>query len=213
MKRNSVRLLALALVFGGAMHWQPAYADPVDVSYTVSGSAGAWLLDFSVTNNLGGTNSIYYLNLQLPATSIVGSPTGWSYSSVNNPWSNAPYGGSSIVYNNPWRVSGNSPVMPPELMISSGQTLSGFEVMYTGPVAPASVLWTAFATLGTYNGPGCFNCGINPGFEGVGLDPPWQPITPIATPLPAALPLFAGGLGALGLLGWRRKRKAADIIC
>jgi hypothetical protein len=29
-----------------------------------------------------------------------------------------------------------------------------------------------------------------------------------ATPLPAALPLFATGLGALGLLGWRRKRKA-----
>ena len=30
----------------------------------------------------------------------------------------------------------------------------------------------------------------------------------IVTPLPAALPLFATGLGALGLLGWRRKRKA-----
>jgi hypothetical protein len=29
------------------------------------------------------------------------------------------------------------------------------------------------------------------------------------TPLPAALPLFATGLGALGFLGWRRKRKAA----
>jgi hypothetical protein len=28
-----------------------------------------------------------------------------------------------------------------------------------------------------------------------------------ATPLPAALPLFACGLGALGLLGWRKKRK------
>jgi hypothetical protein len=27
------------------------------------------------------------------------------------------------------------------------------------------------------------------------------------TPLPAALPLFATGLGALALLGWRRKRK------
>ena len=27
------------------------------------------------------------------------------------------------------------------------------------------------------------------------------------TPLPTALPLFASGLGALGLLGWRRKRK------
>jgi len=30
----------------------------------------------------------------------------------------------------------------------------------------------------------------------------------IQTPLPPALPLFATGLGALGLLGWRRKRKA-----
>jgi len=30
-----------------------------------------------------------------------------------------------------------------------------------------------------------------------------------ATPLPAALPLFATGLGALGLHGWRRKRKIA----
>jgi len=31
------------------------------------------------------------------------------------------------------------------------------------------------------------------------------------TPLPAALPLFATGLGGLGLLGWRRKRKTAVV--
>jgi hypothetical protein len=31
---------------------------------------------------------------------------------------------------------------------------------------------------------------------------------PTPTPLPAALPLFASGLGVLGLLGWRRKRSA-----
>ena len=47
----------------------------------------------------------------------------------------------------------------------------------------------------------------------------WQPIAevgainginpPVVTPLPTALPLFATGLGALGLLSWRRKRKAA----
>ena len=29
-----------------------------------------------------------------------------------------------------------------------------------------------------------------------------------ATPLPTTIPLFASGLGALGILGWRRKRKA-----
>jgi hypothetical protein len=33
----------------------------------------------------------------------------------------------------------------------------------------------------------------------------------VVTPLPAALPLFATGLGALGLLGWRRKKKAAAL--
>jgi hypothetical protein len=32
------------------------------------------------------------------------------------------------------------------------------------------------------------------------------------TPLPAALPLFATGLGAMGLLGWRRKRKYTAAI-
>jgi hypothetical protein len=32
------------------------------------------------------------------------------------------------------------------------------------------------------------------------------------TPLPAAMPLFATGLGAMGLLGWRRKRKNAAVI-
>jgi len=30
----------------------------------------------------------------------------------------------------------------------------------------------------------------------------------VPTPLPGTLPLFATGLGALGLLGWRRKKKA-----
>lgn len=32
------------------------------------------------------------------------------------------------------------------------------------------------------------------------------------TPLPAALPLFATGLGGLGLFGWRRKRKAQAVV-
>jgi hypothetical protein len=31
------------------------------------------------------------------------------------------------------------------------------------------------------------------------------------TPIPAALPLFATGIGGLGLLGWRRKRKVQAV--
>jgi hypothetical protein len=32
-----------------------------------------------------------------------------------------------------------------------------------------------------------------------------------ATPLPSTLALFAAGLGGLGLLGWRSKRKAPSV--
>jgi hypothetical protein len=39
----------------------------------------------------------------------------------------------------------------------------------------------------------------------------WE-LDPVATPLPDALPLFATGLGALGLLGWRRKRTARNLV-
>lgn len=41
--------------------------------------------------------------------------------------------------------------------------------------------------------------------SGVGL------ASPSPVPIPAALPLFATGLGVVGFLGWRRKRKAAVI--
>jgi hypothetical protein len=42
-------------------------------------------------------------------------------------------------------------------------------------------------------------------------DAPTTDVIGTATPLPAALPLFATGLGALGLVGWRRKKKAAAL--
>ena len=58
------------------------------------------------------------------------------------------------------------------------------------------------------------NCGGSCGGDGWSgnlkitytYDPP-----PSQVPLPGALPLFATGLGALGLLGWRRKRKNAAV--
>ena len=43
------------------------------------------------------------------------------------------------------------------------------------------------------------------GGDGFSFD--YAAIVPI--PLPGTLPLFATGLGALGLLGWRRKKTAA----
>jgi hypothetical protein len=44
------------------------------------------------------------------------------------------------------------------------------------------------------------------GGDGFAFD--YAAISPIITPLPTTLPLFATGLAGLGLLGWRRKKKA-----
>jgi hypothetical protein len=53
-----------------------------------------------------------------------------------------------------------------------------------------------------------FNAGPVSTFADQNLELP----TPPTTPLPATLPLFATGLGAVGLLGMRRKRKAQAAI-
>ena len=47
---------------------------------------------------------------------------------------------------------------------------------------------------------GIINCCYGPALDNVALN---------AVPLPAALPLFAAGLGAMGYFGSRRRRKAA----
>ena len=57
-----------------------------------------------------------------------------------------------------------------------------------------------FASTVTTGGGGQFDQAFGPALDNVSIT---------ATPLPAALPLFAGGLGALGLLARRKKRKAA----
>jgi hypothetical protein len=68
---------------------------------------------------------------------------------------------------------------------------------------------SALSSSATWDNATFASLGITPGTYvytwGAGAD---QSFTFETTPLPAALPLFAGGLGALGLFGWRRRRKA-----
>ena len=88
--------------------------------------------------------------------------------------------------------------------ISIGQALgsSGF----FGLVGSSS-----FSTMVWRSNDGCLTCVFSG--ENYTLDNFSFHSTP--TPLPAALPLFATGLGALGLMGWRRKRKQSPdkYIC
>ena len=60
-----------------------AQANPVDVSYTVTGSPGSWVYDFSVTNGPGNGTEIYLVGVSLPnaVQSSIVYPTGWIASS------------------------------------------------------------------------------------------------------------------------------------
>jgi hypothetical protein len=68
----------------------------------------------------------------------------------------------------------------------------------SGPVG-ARIATSNLSDFSSIIGPTTLSSAGNSGNPGV-----WSSL---ATPLPAGLPLFATGLGALGLLGWRRKRK------
>ncbi len=210
MKAKLYGLIALLFLFGVV---EKAQSSPIDMSYTVSGSAGNWVYDFSFTNNLPGTSEIYSVGVRLtnPFAASIVYPTGWFAGSPGG-WNWLGYGGSNTNYNALWVTcpSASCPGGWPINDIEPGQTLSGFQVTDTDLNLLTSVSWYA-VTVGYYGPPqsGCsFICQApytNPGFEGLAT------LATSETPLPAALPLFASSLGALGLLGWRRKRKAQAL--
>ena len=65
------------------------------------------------------------------------------------------------------------------------------QTLYSDPESPP---FYVYYTYGYSDGPGTWSCDD------------CAPTPLPATPLPASLPLFATGLGVMGLFGWRRKR-------
>lgn len=127
------------------------FADPVGVTYTVSGSAGDWTLNFSVTNNVVAGQVVFFFGVLLPGQSIAGSPSGWGNSTraTGSTWNPAldPIGeltgGPNINFNDIWTGTGGA--LNPQVFIPFGTTQSGFEVTVTSLTAPTSVQWFAYS--------------------------------------------------------------------
>jgi len=84
-----------------------------------------------------------------------------------------------------------------QLTSPGGLTLANFGELSTG--GDVAAFFALDILSGTNGNTGLVDCCV-------GRSTPFQVST---VPLPAAFPLFAGGLGVMGVLGWRRRRKAA----
>jgi len=161
------------------------------VTYTATGFAGAWDLEFTLTNNLlPGEGDIYFFGVDLETgRNILSSPSGWDCNRWRE-WTNSGFGGSGRVYDNVWvNLYSRPDDVRPKFSLSTWRARS------TETLAPTTVNFFAFAAEGAYFGNDHFSEYWNPGFEGMA--------TLVSVPEPTSAAVF--GFGALILV---RRRKA-----
>lgn len=193
------RILAstvVALIFAGAPTPSAAAFHVIGVTDAVTGTPGAWVHDFTVANNLPGTNAVYFFGVKLPSGSaLVGSPEGFAPASFQT-WTNEGAGASSNEYNNLWIDTVSTSFQP-------GMSISGFRALDTGTVAATEIPYFVYALGDGYEGPDCWRCGENPGFEGIALVSASEGVT--AVPEPASWAMLIGGFGLTGAIARRRR--------
>lgn len=158
-------------------------------------SAGGDENGLGITNDPSGNKEIWgttFIQIDVAAARAAGLP-GFEFSM------------GSTTQNEAWKVFGSNQTGVGASLTSllSAETTEGsLTVLPNGP--GSGYRYYDFFYDSSLGGIGGENVLLNLFTDCVSCDPPLN-----STPLPAALPLFAGGLGLVGLLARRRKRKAA----
>lgn len=180
MKHFALATLALLAVRASAM--------PL-VSYTVSGTSGDYTLDFTIVNNMVGTDEEIYSFAVHDVVPIAADPYGWVYDD-HTLYDYIANGGSNRQY----YVNGGNDHGP---QFFPGMTLSGFKAHSTALTAPTSVYFAieAYAETTFYYGGDNLNTEKQPFFEGVAYQAVPEPMT-----------VAALGFGVVGLVTRRRRK-------
>jgi hypothetical protein len=141
----STRLAKLLVALVGTCFFfcpRPAAAGPIGVTYTVGGSSGAWVVNFSVTNNINAGQVVYGFGIVAPTQDITNLPTGWQdchAGCTSTTFNFSGIGGPNITFNDIFEISPSS-----SNAILFGDTLSGFQAVFNTVSAPTSIEWYAF---------------------------------------------------------------------
>lgn len=180
MKATPRLLVAVALSAGLLVGSTSEASAQIGVDYALSGSAGNWILDFTLSNTTVGFNQqAYFMGVLLPTGSVTGLPTGY-YA----------YGGFT-GYNLTWLTNSccsRTAILNDPNAVGAGESLSGFEATVTSADAPTSVEWFAYTVTDDLQ---------NPRFEGTA--------TAVASvPEPGTILLLMSGLLGLAMTARRR---------
>jgi hypothetical protein len=187
---------------------------------------GNWVTGAQVNTSLSNFNvSWYFVGSESGNVNTLSSPSGTliqtELNQNNNQGSSPPsilyagvltpissFSGTSFSFKLADTTSGSQGTLT-NLLVATGSS-SAFMVAYVLPhiVGGKMVGWDTSSTATDW-----FAIGYNdPGSTDRDYDDLMAVGHISAVPLPGALPLFATGLGALGLFGWRRKRKQTAAI-
>jgi PEP-CTERM motif len=150
----SIALIATALTYGAT----GAIAGTVDVSFSVSGSPGAWLVDFTFQNNLSAPAGLYFIGIKSDGL-FSGSPAPFIQAFAPT-YNTLAAGGLDITYNKLWLDSPGTALLP-------GTGMSGFKVTVTSTQTPDSFDWFAMTRGATVTDPFQFGTASVAGFQGV----------------------------------------------
>jgi hypothetical protein len=148
-----------------------------------------------ITNDPSGNKEIWgttFIQIDVAAARAAGLP-GFEFSM------------GSTTQNEAWKVFGSNQTgvgATLTSLLSANTTEGSLTILPNGP--GSGYRYYDFFYDSSLGGIGGENVLLNLFTDCASCDPPLS-----STPLPAALPLFAGGLGFIGFLARRRKRKAA----
>lgn len=194
MVRSSLMILSPLLAFSLAQ------ALPVQAATVVNISGG---VATGISDLVVGTNHYDVTFLDGTAAATYDSVYGTN-ATYEAPYSDAANIAAAIISS----LNALTPSIPDIAGTDTGQGFDGFFIPQSVTTSDVAFYYSYHSISGTaaYLSPALYIGGRSYSYNATYV---WASVASTAvTPLPAALPLFAAGLSALGLLGWRRKKAA-----